>query len=124
MDKETKPVLAKEKALFAGKPPREIILKVSEREKVLSQIQELVKQSGGKIEKEEGNTLLAFLPAASLPEFEARLAELSSPKKGAPMVLQKDSVEGIGSPAEMKQRDVTEKGRESLIPIRIFLVQD
>jgi hypothetical protein len=124
VDKEKRPVLAKEKALFAGKPPREIILKVSQREKVLSQIQELVKQSGGKIEKEEGNALLAFLPAASLPEFEARLAELSSPKQAARTVLQKDSTGEIGSPAEMKRRDATEKGKEGLIPIRILLVQD
>jgi hypothetical protein len=124
VDKEKKPVLAKEKALFAAKPLREIILKVSQREKVLSRIQELVKQSGGKIEKEEGDALLAFLPAASLPKFEERLAELSSPKEGAPMVPKKDAVGETSSSAEVKRRDAAEQGKESLIPIRILLLQD
>ena len=122
--KKGKQLMAKEKVLFVAKPPREIILRVSQREKAVSQIYELVKQSGGEIEREEGNALLASLPADVLSEFEGRLAELGSSKKLEPAAPHKDSTAGVVSARGVKRREPVEKDRESRIPIRILLLQE
>ena len=128
-----KPSVAKEKAVFAAKPPPEIVLKISDREKVISHIQELVKKFGGEIETTEGNILLASLPAVSFSEFEKGLAGLSSSKKEDRLGLQKGSAESLRVSPGVKRREVEEKDKESEKPlsdregyiiVRILLLQE
>jgi hypothetical protein len=66
-------------AALAQKPPREIILKVSDRGKAFSQLKELITQYGGETLKTEENGLVASLPLHSFPEFEREAMGLGSP---------------------------------------------
>jgi hypothetical protein len=65
-------------AALPPKPPREMILKVSDRDKAFSQLKELITQYGGETLREEENVLVASLPLHSFPEFEKEARELSS----------------------------------------------
>ncbi len=121
------------RAYLASKPPQELILRIADREKALSQLHELIKQVGGEIVKEEGNILLASMPSASFPEFKKELTGMASPKKADQMVLQKDTIEGKETPLAAKRREGEEKGQEppkpmtdqeSRIFIRVLLVQE
>ena len=106
-----------------AKPPKEVILKISDREKVINQINELVEQFGGEIVTAEENVLLASLPVASFQRFERDLAEIISSaksKKLSPL------------PAE-KRREFEQKGKEEVRPegerearmmVRILLIQE
>jgi hypothetical protein len=116
--------MPRRKVFFAAKPSRDIILRVSDREKAFFQVREVLKQHGGEIEKEEENTLLASLPETSLSEFEKRLAELSSSEKLQPAVPYKDSTPGRVSVPEAKKRETAEKGREGRISIRILFLPE
>jgi hypothetical protein len=131
--KVEKPSVAKEEALFAAKPAAEIVLKISDREKVIPQIEKLVKKFGGEIEKTEGNIFLVSLPAVSFSEFEKGMDELSSSKKEDKIGLQKRSAESLGVSPGGKRREVEEKDkgskkplsdRESHVIVRILLLQE
>ena len=104
--------VAEKRAYLAAKPPQEIILKISDREKALSEVHELVKQFRGEIVEEEENILLASLPTASFSEFEKELAELGSSKKGDQKAPQKEAIEGKGTSPEVKRKQAEEKDRE------------
>jgi hypothetical protein len=132
-EKIEKSLVAKERALFAAKPAAEIVLKISDREKVISQIDELVKKFGGEIEKTEGDILLASLPAAALSEFEKGMGELGYTKKEDKIGLQKGSAESFKVYPGVKRREVEEKDKESEkaptdrenhIVVRIRLLQE
>jgi len=121
---------AREKISFAAKPPREIILRISDRAKIVSQLQELIKGFGGETVTAEENILLASLPAASFSEFEKELNKLGSSAEPGKRLLQKDAQEGLSAPAGVRQRGVEEKakeparpaaGSESYITVRILL---
>ena len=125
--------VAKEKAVFAAKPPPEIVLKISDRERVISQIQELVKKFGGEIETTEGNVLFASLPITSFSEFEKGMDRLSSSQKEDKVVLQKGSGESLRVLPGAKRGGVEEKDKESEtrlkdmeghIIVRILLLQE
>ncbi len=118
---------------LAAKPLREIILKISDREKALLQLDELVRQLGGEIVKIEGNTLLASVPIASIPEFKKELGGLSSTGKEDKMLSQKDTLKRFSAPAGVKKGEVQEKGQGPLrsdadrvnsIMIRILLLPE
>lgn len=66
---------------MASKLPQEIILKISNREEVIPQLHELIKQFGGEMVAAEGNMFLASLPTASFSEFEKELSGLSTSTK-------------------------------------------
>jgi anti-sigma factor RsiW len=128
-----KMVMAQHRAYLAAKLPEEIILKIADREKVLSQLHELVKQFGGEIVKQEGNILLASLPAASFSEFEKELAELSSLTKSDAVVPQKGAAESKGTSPGVKRKEAEEKekkppkaltDKERRVSIRILLIQE
>jgi hypothetical protein len=68
-------------AAVVPKPPREIVLKVSDREKTFSQLKELITQYGGETLKAEENILVASLPLHFFSEFEREVMELSSPRE-------------------------------------------
>ncbi len=99
---------------LAKKPIREITLKISDRGKAVSRLQELAKQLGGEVVREDGNVLLATLPASSYAKFEKELAQIGSspvfPKATAPKEMKDDSSLATGA-----------KSKES-ISIRIRLV--
>ena len=125
-----KMVMAQQRAYLAAKPPQEIILKITDREKALARLHELVKQFGGEMVKEEGNILLASLPAASFSEFEKELAELSSSTKSDEVVPQKDAAESKGASPGGKRKETEEKekkpakaltDKERRVSIRILL---
>jgi anti-sigma factor RsiW len=125
--------VAERRAYFAAKPPQEIILRISDREKALSQLHKLIKQFGGEIVKEEGNILLASLPNASFPEFKKELAGVGSSKKADEMAPQKGTIEGKEAPiaangreAEVKEKELPKPmtDQESRISFRILLVQE
>jgi len=131
--KVEKSSVVKEKVLFAAKPAAEIVLKISDREKVILQIEKLVKKFEGEIEKAEGNILLASIPAMSFSEFEKGMDELSSSKKEDKIGLQKRSAERSGVSPAVKRREVEEKDQEAKEPIsgteghiivRILLLQE
>ena len=131
--KRAKQVIPKERAFLAAKPPQEIVLKITNREKALSQIRELVKQSGGEIVKEEGNIVLASLPTASFSQFEKELAGLDSLKKEDRMAPQREAVETKGAPLGIGLEEAEEKDKgtakptsdkEKRISLRILLVKE
>ena len=125
--------VAKEKISPPAKPPREIILRISDRAGIVSQLQELVKGFGGETVTAEENILVASLPAASFSEFEKELNKLVSPAEPGMGLLQKDGQQGVRASAGVKQRGVEERakepaspaaGSESYITVRIVLLRE
>jgi hypothetical protein len=128
-----KELLVKKKSVAATKPPQEIILRISDREKVISQLQELVKQFGGEMVTKEGNRVLASLPTGSFSEFEKELAGLSSTAQTDKMITKKHAVGSLRERQGVKGEEVGEKSKdpaklvteqESRIIVRILLVQE
>jgi hypothetical protein len=118
---------------LAAQPLREIILKVSDREKVLLQLDELLKQWGGEIVNVEGNTLLASIPTASVSELEKELGRWSLSGKEDRPSSQKDTLRRLSAPARIKKEEVRGKGQGDLkssadrvnsITIRILLLPE
>ena len=98
-----------EMASRAKESPHEITLRVSDRGKTLSQLHELIKQSGGEIVRTEENILLASMPVGSLSKFEKDLAEFGLPKRMGEISPQKDVTERVGAVSALKRRDSKEK---------------
>jgi hypothetical protein len=128
-----KGLAAKEKSLMASKPPQEIILRISDREKVIPQLHELVKQFGGEMVATEGNMFLASLPTDSLSEFEKELASLSGPTQADKVIAKKQITGSLRAAPGMKREGIDEKSKESARPatdtegritIRILLIQE
>jgi len=130
--KVQKGLVAKEKSVLASKPPQEIILRISDREKVIFQLHELVKQFGGEIVRAEDNMLLASLPTASISEFEKELGELSASAKADKAIAQKQAVGSLRAAPGVKREEVDERNRESArrvsdenrTVLRILLIQE
>ena len=121
-----KGLVAKEKSVVALKPPQEIVLRISDREKVVSQLQELVKQFGGEVVATEGNVFVASLPAGSFSRFEKEVTELSSSSKQDKLIQENQA---MGSPrvAPGARRDEAPKpaaGAEGRRTVRILLIQE
>jgi hypothetical protein len=123
----------KEKASIAARPPQELTLKTSDREKALIQLQELIKKFGGEVLKEEGNTLLASLPVFTYSEFEKGLIELSSFMKVEKISSQKDVKEALDFSAGAKRIEAEEKVKKPAssaiekkdhMTIRIILIKE
>jgi len=122
-----------EQASLAAKPPQEILLRISDREKTLNQLYELLQQFGGKIITMEGNIFLASLPKATFSEFEKELLRLGFPEKTDKMMLKKNGMERLDVPEGKKQRAVEMEGKTSAAPererqdyllVRILLVEE
>jgi len=117
----------------AAIPAQEIIVRTSDQEKTFSQLQGLVKEFGGEIVKEEGNIVLASLPATTLSEFRRELEEISSPKKAEPAAPQQVAPSALRISPRAKEEQSPGKGKErgrpmadqpSRITVRILLVKD
>ena len=124
---------AKEKFSLAAKPHRELILKISDRAKAVSQLQELIKGLGGETVTAEENIILASLPAAAFSEFEKELNKIGSSVEPGKGLLQKDAQGGLSAPAGVRKRGAEEKakeparpgaGSEIYITVRILLLRE
>jgi len=124
---------SKEKSVVASKPPKEIVLRISDRGKAISQLEELVKQFDGEIVTTEGNRFLASLPTGSFSEFEKELAGLSSSTKADKVIKRKHAAGSLRALQEVKKEGVEGKSKEpaklatdeeSRIIVRILLVQE
>lgn len=118
---------------LAKKPAREITLKISDREKTISRVQELAKQLGGEVVREDGNVLLTSLPVSSYAEFEKGLAQIGSspvfPKATAPKEMKDDSSLAAGAKSKEPETKGKEPSRsvslrENTIFIRIHLIPE
>lgn len=131
--KRVKQMVKKDGGLFATESPQEIVLKITNRERALFQIRELVKQSGGEIAEEEGNIILASLPVTSFSQFERELAGLDSLKKEDRSALQTEAMETKGGLLGMRGEVVGKKDKtlakplsdkEKRISLRILLIEE
>ena len=123
------------RASLAAKPSQEIILRVSDQEKALSQLQGLVKEFGGEIIREEGHILLASLPTASYPQFEKKLEGMTSPQKAEPAAPQQVAPKALRTSPRAKEDKSAGKGKEKemgrpmadqagRITVRILLIKE
>ena len=128
-----KGLAAKEKSVVASKPPREIILRVSDRDKMIPKLEELVKQFGGEMVTTEENIFLASLPTASLSEFEKELVELSAPTQADKVIAERHVVGSLKAASGVKREEVDERSKktlkitadqESRTVVRILLIQE
>ncbi len=122
-----------EKSLVASKPPLEIVLRISDRKKVISQLHELVKQFGGEVVTTEGDSFLASLPTGSFSGFEKELAGLSSSAKTDQLIAKKHATGSLKFEQGAKREGADEKSkgsaglaadRESRTIVRILLVEE
>jgi hypothetical protein len=128
-----KGLAAKEKSIVASKPPQEIILRVSDRDKMIFKLQELVKQFGGEMVTAEENMFLASLPTGSFPEFEKELMGLSTPTQADKVIAKKQVAGNLRAAPGVKREEVDEKSKEpakrvadqeSRTMVRILLIQE
>jgi hypothetical protein len=131
--KDDKIAVAKESPAAATIPAQEIIVRTSDQEKALSELQGLVKEFGGEIVREEGHVLLASLPTASYPEFEKRLQGMTSPQKAEPAAPQQVARRALRTSPRAKEEESVGKGKEvrrsmadqrGRITIRILLIKE
>ncbi len=128
-EKAGKGFAAKEKSVVALKRSPEIVLRISDREKVVSQLQELIKQFGGEVVAMEGNMFVASVPTGSFSEFEKEVTELGSTSKQDKLIQEKQAVGGLkAAPAapgvsreEASKRAADAEGRTT---VRILLIQE
>ena len=116
---------AKEKSVVTLKPPQEIILRISDREKVISQLQELIKQFGGEVVATEGNMFVASLPTGSFSEFEKEVAELGSPPKEDKLIQEKQAVGSLKAAPRLRKEEARKRvaDAEGRTTVRILLIQ-
>jgi hypothetical protein len=116
----------KEKSVVAVKPPQEIVLRISDREKAISQLHELVKQHGGEIVKTEENIFLVSLPADSFSEFEKELGGLSDSVKADKMVAKKQATGSLRVTPGVRREEAPKltADAESRLTVRILLIQE
>ncbi|HMK51540.1 MAG TPA: hypothetical protein VK551_03455 [Thermodesulfobacteriota bacterium] len=105
-------LLAKEKFIVASKPPREITLRVSDRERVTSKVNEIVKQFGGEVVAAEGDMLLVSLPTVSFSEFEKELQDLSPSAKADKAAAKRQILGSAKAAPGGKREEVNEKSEE------------
>lgn len=132
--KADRAMLAKESpspaSVFA--PIEEIVLRTSDPEKSLLELQAVVKQFGGEIVKEEENVLLASLPTGSLSELKKEVEQrtmskrtgVATPQGEAPRVL-KLSPKAKGTVAgKKKEMAPPMAGQEGRITVRFVLIKE
>jgi hypothetical protein len=124
---------SEKKSAMAPIAPQEIVLKISDRGKAVSQLRDLVKKFKGEIVTTEGNGFVASLPAGSFSEFEKELVGVSSAGQREKVITRKGTAGGVGGLQEVEKEAVGRKIRvpaklaadeESRIVVRILLVQE
>jgi hypothetical protein len=120
---------------LAAKPSHEIILRVQDQAKAVSQLQDLVKEFGGETARQEGYIVLASLPAASYPQFEKKLGGMASPQKAEPPAPRQVASRALRMSPSSKEEEPVGKGEEEeigrpmadqsgCITVRILLVKE
>ena len=105
--------------------PIEMVVRASDMEKAIPQLQNLVGQFGGEILKQEGNFLFASLPASRLAEFERGLSAMSSSHR-----MEEGATKGVTDPglraAPMAMKRETGERVDGMehVTVRIVLVSD
>jgi hypothetical protein len=102
-----------EKPLFASKPPQEILLRISDRKKVIPLLHELVKQYGGEVVTANGEMFLASVPTGSFREFEKELAGISSAFKTDPLIAKKRAKGSLRLEEGAKKDEGDQKSKET-----------
>jgi hypothetical protein len=124
---------SQEKSLIASKPPQEIILRISDRKKVIPLLHDLIKQFGGELVTAQGDMFLASLPTGSFLEFKKELAGISSSSKADLLVAKKEATGSSSFEEGAKRKERDEKGKgpaklaadaESRTIVRILLVEE
>ncbi|HUL37225.1 MAG TPA: zf-HC2 domain-containing protein [Thermodesulfobacteriota bacterium] len=115
-----------EKSIVALKPSQEIILRISDREKVVSRIQELVNQFGGELITTEKDLFVASLPTGSFSEFEKEVAGLGSIPKKDKLFSEKQAVGSMRAAPAVKKKEgpgggIATVGRTT---VRILIIQE
>jgi hypothetical protein len=125
-EKAGKGVVAKEKSGVTLKPPQEIVLRISDREKVVSRLQELVKEFGGEVVATEGNIFVASLPTGSFPDFQKEVTALGSSPKEDKLVQKKQALGSLRAAPGVRREDAPKPAAdaEGRLTIRILLVQE
>ena len=95
------------------KPSQELVLKISDQKKVLSRLQDLMKEWGGEILSVDGNRLLISLPRFYLPEFQKELGKMGSIAKAQQRIDTTESLENAAGGLGKKGRESDEKDKES-----------
>ena len=131
--KTERELASQEKPIIASKPPQEIILRTSDRKKVIPLLHELVKQFGGEVVTAQGDMFLASLPTGSFLEFKKELAGISSSSKTDPLVAKKQATGSLSLEEGVKREVGDEKSKgpaklaadmESRTIVRIRLVEE
>jgi hypothetical protein len=116
-----KELVVEEKSVVASKPPQEILLRISDREKVVQQLQELVKHFGGETVTEEVNRFVVSLPTHSFPEFEKELTGLSVSTETDKVIAKKPTTSSLKVSPGLKRE---EGGGRSKEPAKLATDQD
>jgi hypothetical protein len=113
------------------RPPHEIVMKISDREKSLSQLHTLLQEFGGEIVTKEGDILVASLPARTFSDFEKKLTGLGSSKEPSKIMLMEGPKSRGEASGMVKRMEFQGKGQEALdaesadrILLRIHLLQE
>jgi hypothetical protein len=126
-----KTLVKKEQPPPVPRPPHEIIMKISDREKSLNQVYTLLQEFGGKIVTQEGDIFLASLPADAFSDFEKKIIGLSSTEEASKiMVMEEPKIrEGTSertgrTELQGKEKETLEAKRKDRILLRIHLQQE
>ncbi len=127
--KSGKGFAAKEKSVVTWKPSQEIVLRISDREKVVSRLHELIKQFGGEVVATDGNVFVASLPTGSFSEFEKEVAELGVSPKEDKLIQEKKAAGSLSAapatPGVKKEEALRRTAdAESRTTVRILLIQE
>ncbi len=98
---------------------REITLKISDRERAIFQVQELARQLGGEVAREDGDVLLASLPASNYAEFEKELIRVGSSPEVLKLMAQKERKDDLKFAAGAVSKESEEKGKELSSPMSL-----
>jgi hypothetical protein len=115
-----------EKSVVASKPFREIVLKISDREKAVSRLQELLTQFGGEVVTTEGNMFVASLPTGSFSEFEKEVAGLGSSANQDKLIREKQAAGNLRAVPQAKKKEAPKPAvdAEDRTTVRILLVEE
>jgi hypothetical protein len=123
----------KDKFVQGSKPLREIVLRISDQEKAISLLHELIREFGGEIVTSEGNAVLASLPSVSFSKFENELVGLSASIKADKITTKEPGPKSLRMATERKREEADEKSQgssraaidqENRTVVRILLIQE
>jgi len=131
--KTEKKLAAPEKSRVSSKPPQDILLRISDRKRVIPLLHELVKQFGGEVVTAKEDMFLASIPTVSFQGFEKELAGIRSSFETDPLIAKKHAKGSLRLEEETKKEGGDEKSKgparlaadaESRTIVRILLIEE